>query len=68
MAAGCRANDDYNPTHRQHQERKANVTRVKHESHFSDGIYIIEVDGCQYVWAKSGYGAGLTHKGNCSNH
>ncbi len=31
----------------------------------NDGVQILEIDGCQYVWCKNGYGAGLTHKGNC---
>lgn len=30
-----------------------------------DAVRIIEVDGCEYVWVKGGYGGGLSHKGNC---
>lgn len=33
-----------------------------------DAVSVIEVDGCEYVWAKGGYGGGLAHKGNCKNH
>ena len=29
------------------------------------GVQILTIDGCEYVWCKNGYGAGLTHKGNC---
>lgn len=29
------------------------------------GVQILTIDGCEYVWVKNGYGAGLTHKGNC---
>ena len=29
------------------------------------GIQILTIDSCEYVWVKNGYGAGLTHKGNC---
>lgn len=32
---------------------------------FSSGVTIDEIDGCEYVWKKVGYGAGLCHKGNC---
>lgn len=32
------------------------------------GVAIIEVDGCEYVFVKHGYGGGLAHKGNCKNH
>ena len=38
---------------------------VKGAGHLED-IRVFEVDGCQYVWVKSGYGGGLSHKGNCS--
>lgn len=31
----------------------------------SQGIQILTIDSCEYVWVKNGYGAGLTHKGNC---
>lgn len=34
---------------------------------FDGWITIIEVDGCQYIFAKEGTGGGLTHKGNCKN-
>ena len=37
------------------------------KSGFSEGIAILNIDGCEYVWVKRGYGAGLTHKGNCNN-
>ena len=31
----------------------------------NQGIQILTIDNCEYVWVKEGYGAGLTHKGNC---
>ncbi len=31
-------------------------------------IYQIEIDGCQYLYAKWGNGAWVTHKGNCKAH
>lgn len=34
----------------------------------NQGIQILTIDSCEYVWCKNGYGAGLTHKGNCKNH
>ena len=46
-------------------------TRVKTElienSGLGHGVEIITVDECQYVFKKSGYSGGLTHKGNCKN-
>ena len=33
----------------------------------SDGIDIIEVDGCEYVRFIGYYKGGITHKGNCKN-
>jgi len=33
-----------------------------------DGVAIYTIDGCEYIWVKHGYGAGLTHKANCVNH
>ncbi len=29
------------------------------------GVIEIEVDSCEYVFYKYGYGGGLSHKGNC---
>ena len=31
----------------------------------NEGVQILTIDSCQYVWCKNGYGAGITHKGNC---
>lgn len=31
----------------------------------NEGVQILTIDSCEYVWCKNGYGAGLTHKGNC---
>ncbi len=32
-----------------------------------DAVRLIEVDRCEYIWVQSGYGGGLSHKGNCRN-
>lgn len=29
------------------------------------GVQILTIDSCEYIWVKAGYGAGLSHKGNC---
>lgn len=34
----------------------------------NQGAQILNIEGCEYVWVKNGYGAGLCHKGNCKNH
>lgn len=31
-------------------------------------VYLIEVDGCQYVVVARGEGVAITHKANCPNH
>ena len=30
-----------------------------------EGIQILTIDSCEYVWCRLGYAGGLTHKGNC---
>ena len=40
-------------------------TDDKNETVKNQGIQILTIDSCEYVWVKEGYGAGLTHKGNC---
>lgn len=37
------------------------------DSFWSDSGTIV-IDSCEYVYFKSGYGLGLSHKGNCKNH
>lgn len=44
---------------------RVNSETVEHG--FGRGVSIITVDSCQYVWVARGYGAGLSHKGNCNN-
>ena len=52
------------------QEDTVNSSRVQKDTvenefgDFGDGITILKVDKCEYVWVKRGYGGGLTHKGN----
>ena len=46
-------------------------TRVKtdwiEEHGLGHGLSIVNVDGCEYVFKKSGYSGGLAHKGDCKN-
>jgi len=37
------------------------------ESEFGNGITILTIDKCDYVYVKRGNSGGLTHKGNCKN-
>lgn len=48
-----------------HQNVTATVVTVDSPSGF---IQIVTIDGCEYVFMKSGNGGGLAHKGNCRNH
>ncbi len=31
----------------------------------NEGVQVLVIDSCEYVWCKNGYGAGIAHKGNC---
>lgn len=31
----------------------------------NQGVQVLVIDSCEYVWCKNGYGAGIAHKGNC---
>lgn len=41
------------------------ATRIDDYEVANQGVQILTIDSCEYVWCKNGYGAGLTHKGNC---
>lgn len=47
------------------QQNKVEATRVEDYEVSSEGVQILTVDSCEYIWCKNGHGAGLTHKGNC---
>ena len=47
------------------ETKKVNAESVNDYEVSYKGVQILEIDSCQYVWCKKGYGAGLTHKGNC---
>jgi hypothetical protein len=49
------------------ENKKATASNIVVKNHGvkSHGIQILTIDSCEYVWVKNGYGAGLTHKGNC---
>lgn len=47
------------------ENKKANESNIKDNVVKNQGIQILTIDSCEYVWVKNGYGAGLTHKGNC---
>lgn len=42
------------------------VMRVVYFDPARGGVYVIEVDGCEYVLYRN-QGAGITHKANCKN-
>ncbi len=45
--------------------KSAIATNINAPSVTNEGIQILVIDSCEYIWCKNGYGAGLTHKGNC---
>lgn len=45
--------------------KSVNAERINDYEVSNQGVQILTIDGCEYVWCKNGYGAGLTHKGNC---
>lgn len=47
------------------QQNKVEAIKVNDYEVSSQGVQILTIDSCEYVWCKNGYGAGLTHKGNC---
>ena len=47
------------------QQKKVEATELNDYSVSNQGVQILTIDSCEYVWCKNGYGAGLTHKGNC---
>ena len=46
-------------------KRKVEAIGLNGYSVTNSGVQILIIDGCEYIWCKNGYGAGLTHKGNC---
>lgn len=46
-------------------KQNASDTKEVQYGDWQDGISILTVDSCEYVWVKRGYGGGLSHKGNC---
>ena len=47
------------------QQKKVNAEDINGYEVRNEGVQILTIDSCEYVWCKNGYGAGLTHKGNC---
>ena len=47
------------------ETKKVDATKINSYEVSSNGVQILTIDSCEYVWCKNGYGAGLTHKGNC---
>jgi hypothetical protein len=47
------------------QQKKVEATELNDYSVSNEGVQILTIDSCEYVWCKNGHGAGLTHKGNC---
>ena len=47
------------------ENKKATASNIDDNVVKNQGIQILTIDSCEYVWVKNGYGAGLTHKGNC---
>lgn len=47
------------------QQKKVEATQINAYEVSIEGVQILTIDSCEYVWCKNGYGAGLTHKGNC---
>lgn len=47
------------------ENKKASATDIDDNVVKNQGIQILTIDSCEYVWVKNGNGAGLTHKGNC---
>jgi hypothetical protein len=45
--------------------KEVNAESLNYNELSNHGVQILTVDGCEYIWCKNGYGAGLTHKGNC---
>lgn len=48
--------------------KRVNTQNILDSEITNEGTQILNIDGCEYVWIKNGYGAGLCHKGNCKNH
>lgn len=46
-------------------ENEAKAILVDNKEVSTNGVQILTIDSCEYIWCKKGYGAGLTHKGNC---
>ena len=49
----------------ENENKKATATNIDDNVVKNQGIQILTIDSCEYVWVKNGNGAGLTHKGNC---
>jgi hypothetical protein len=47
------------------QQKKVEAIDLNNYSVRNEGVQILTIDSCEYIWCKNGYGAGLTHKGNC---
>ena len=47
------------------KEKSVKAESVNDYEVSNQGVQILVIDNCEYVWCKNGYGAGLTHKGNC---
>ena len=37
------------------------------DSGLCHGVAILKIDGCEYIFKKSGYSGGAAHKGDCDN-
>ena len=50
---------------------KTNHPKVEESNTYDDcvvvneGVQVLVIDSCEYVWCKNGYGAGIAYKGNC---
>lgn len=47
------------------QQKKVEATELNSYYVSNEGVQILTIDSCEYVWCKNDSGAGLTHKGNC---
>ena len=54
----------------ENENENENISNVKDilipiNSVTRQGVQILTIDSCEYIWVKEDGGAGLTHKGNC---
>ncbi len=60
MATSCIDNNDAHV-------QKLDMTAQEYNSNSYRSIYVVELDGCEYVVNKNAYSGGVCHKGNCKN-